>query len=171
MTVQQLFSVPILEHKVDLDQIVLGDGVYHYNGEVNWTYGKQLRCPDTTYKYLYEIISPFLLEYDPYTHFSFTDIWRNKYCPTDYQGYHIHAQSQWSFIIYETVDSKTVLYNPAWLLIQNQMGVSKSIPCIHNINMSAGSMVVFPSFIAHHVNNGNEGTTISGNIHLKYNGM
>tara|TARA_B100000945_G_scaffold204806_1_gene164658 strand:- start:2102 stop:2614 length:513 start_codon:yes stop_codon:yes gene_type:complete len=170
MSVSQLFSIPILETEVDLNQIILGDGDEYYNGEVNWTYGKQ-QCPESTYNYLYGIVSPFLLEYDPYINFQFTDIWRNRYVATDYQGYHIHAQSQWSFIIYETVDSKTVLYNPAWLLIQNHMGVSKSMPCIHNIKLSAGSMVVFPSFIAHHVNNGNEGTTISGNIKLQYNGM
>jgi len=170
MSVSHLFSIPILETKVDLDQIILDECEYYYNGEVNWTYGHQ-ECGTPTLDYLYDIISPFLMEYDPYTHFSFTDIWRNRYVATDYQGYHIHAQSQWSFIIYETVDSKTVLYNPAWLLIQNHMGVSKSMPCIHNVKLSAGHMVVFPSFVAHHVNNGNEGTTISGNIKLQYNGM
>ena len=108
MSVSHLFSIPILETEVDLNQIILGDGDEYYNGEVNWTYGKQ-QCPESTYNYLYSIISPFLLEYDPYINFQFTDIWRNRYVATDYQGYHIHAQSQWSFIIYETVDSKTCL--------------------------------------------------------------
>ena len=167
MTTRHLFSVPILETEVNLDKVVLGPSAYRYNGEVNWSYGQQ-QCPQETYDYLHSIVSPWLLETDPYLELQFTDIWRNQYTKSDYQGYHIHAQSQWSFIIYETVDSKTVLYNPAWLLIQNHMGISKSMPCIHNVELSSGNMLVFPSFIAHHVNNGNEGTTISGNIKLRY---
>ncbi len=165
--VKNLFSVPIFETQVDITQVVLPESYYEYNSEVNWSFGKQ-ECPEQTYDYLHSLISPFLLRYDPYINCTFTNIWRNKYEEKDYQGYHIHAQSQWSYIIYETVDSKTVLYNPAWMLIQNHMPGTKLFPVCYNTELKAGSMIVFPSWIAHHVKHGNVGTTISGNILLEY---
>ena len=51
---------------------------------------------------------------DPVTKISFDGIWKNKYGVNDFQGYHIHSNTTWSFIIYEDVEeSKTQFINPS----------------------------------------------------------
>ena len=53
--------------------------------------------------------------------------------------------------------------------IQNQIG-----QCVtqfrldYKPNLGPGSIIIFPSFLFHMVNSGEEGTTISGNIYMDY---
>ena len=125
---------------------------------------------DSTWRYLHRIIDPFLESLgDPYTSISFSNMWRNKYDPRSYQGYHIHPKVQWSYIIYETVPSKTSFINPCITLVQNQWtDHSKVCPMDYRPDLKPGSMIVFPSFVAHQVLAGNDGTTLSGNISVAY---
>jgi hypothetical protein len=86
------------------------------------------------------------------------------------QEVHIHADAQWSFIIYETVEhSRTVFLNPAWKQIEVQMGYfAPAFPPNWRPKVGPGTMILFPSFLEHYVLAGNNGTTIAGNVNLKY---
>ena len=91
----------------------------------------------------------------------------NKYEENDFQGYHTHSNTTWSFIVYEDVEEgKTQFFNPAFSDIQNQcpQGNSLDMPASYMPNLKSGWMVLFPSWIAHQVLPGNKGTTISGNV-------
>ena len=52
----------------------------------------------------------------------FGHIWKNVYQKHDYQDAHIHPHSQWSFVIYVDVTSRTSFFNPSIHNIQNHFG-------------------------------------------------
>jgi len=159
---RDLFSVPVFELKVDLDKLILP------SAEV-------APIPDTTLEYLSSLVSSALNTLqDKFDTLEFDMIWRNNYqSKSDYQGYHIHAKTHWSFIIYESVErSRTVFCNPSHKEVQNQSLYESSLdmPLTYNADyFKPGDMILFPSWLAHHVPAGNVGTTISGNIILKFN--
>ena len=95
-------------------------------------------------------------------------MWRNKYTKADWQDPHIHSGAQWSFIIYESVESsKTVFMNPSRKVIMNQWAMyGNVIPMDFIPQIPSGHIVIFPSWVEHFVTSGNEGTTIAGNIYL-----
>lgn len=169
---KHIFSIPILETEIDLSKIKVSDAEFEPTWEsgVLTTVKSGIKVYESTWKYLYKIINPFLESLgDPYTEISFGNMWRNKYDRRSYQGYHIHPNCQWSYIIYETVSSKTSFINPCMGLIQNHWtDHSKVCPMDYRPNLKAGSMIVFPSFVAHQVLPGNDGTTLSGNILVSY---
>jgi len=169
---KHIFSIPILETEIDLKKIKVSDAEFHPTWESNvlTTVKSGIKVYDSTWNYLYKIIDPFLKSLgDEYSQIRFTGMWRNKYDPKSYQGYHIHPNCQWSFIIYETVSSKTSFLHPYMALIQNQwMDHSKVCSMDYRPNLKPGSMIVFPSFVAHQVLPGNDGTTLSGNILVSY---
>ena len=58
--------------------------------------------------------------------------------------------------------------NPARKVIMNQWGMyADTIPMDFIPQVPAGHIVIFPSWIEHFVMNGNEGTTIAGNVYLQ----
>jgi hypothetical protein len=120
--------------------------------------------------YLAEVIERNLKETGQYINPQITAIWRNVYNETNMQEVHIHADAQWSFIIYETVEhSRTVFLNPAWKMIEVQMGYfAPAFPPNWRPKVGPGTMILFPSFLEHYVLAGNTGTTIAGNVNLKY---
>ena len=86
---------------------------------------------------------------------------------TDYQGYHTHSNTMWSFIINHSVEeTKTQFFNPYIADIQNQTPLhnSKDMPTIYMPKLKRGQMILFPSWVAHQVLAGNTGITISGNV-------
>ena len=95
------------------------------------------------------------------------DVWKNYYLITDYQGYHTHSNTMWSFIINHSVEeTKTQFFNPYIADIQNQTPLhnSKDMPTIYMPKLKRGQMILFPSWVAHQVLAGNTGITISGNV-------
>ena len=168
----QMWSVPFFIDTVDLDKIK----VEHKETERIWlsqvesSFGKENNVPPETFDYLVsrflEILPKELIGMNP----RFGEIWRNKYEKNDWQDIHIHPKSQWSFIIYETVETgKTVFMNPLYKLIQNQIGTGHPwFPLDFRPECKKGDIVIFPSMIEHFVMPGNEGTTLSGNIYMDY---
>lgn len=177
---RQLFEIPFFELKVDLDKVVIPESEF----EPSWESGipttnlTQKPIPRSTLEYLTEVVSPALDTIkDKFLAMRFTHIWRNKYEEHTYQGYHIHPKTQWSFVIYETVQSaKTVFMNPSLKDLQNHSpsGARKpgstydSALTYEPEYLGPGDMVLFPSWLAHHVTPGNTGTTISGNVILHH---
>jgi hypothetical protein len=167
-----IFSIPILETEIDLKKIKVSDAEFQPTWEcgILTTFRSGLKVSSSTWRYLHKIINPFLDSLgDPYREITFTGLWRNKYDPKSFQGSHIHPKCQWSFIIYETVPSKTAFLNPYLALLQNQWtDHSKACPLDYRPRLQPGSMIVFPSFITHEVLPGNDGTTLAGNIEVDY---
>lgn len=169
------FATPFFIIPVDIDKIVVpyqpDDFRPTFESGLDTTFTRQ-EVPAETYAYLKSVIGPVLNSMkDPWKTMKFIDLWRNRYVKTDYQSAHIHPHSQWSFIIYEDVYSKTVFQHPAMYLIQNQCHshASKDNDIHYAPHIPPGHMILFPSWIGHHVLPGNVGHTIAGNICLEEN--
>jgi hypothetical protein len=171
---KDIFAIPIFEFEVDLKYINVP--VNDEDFSPTWESGvltsfaawKNVLIPKSTYDYLSSKIAECLLTLkDPVTKISFDGIWKNKYGVNDFQGYHIHSNTTWSFIIYEDVEeSKTQFINPSMNDIQNHspLGESIDMPVKYIPKLKSGWMILFPSWLPHQVLSGNIGTTISGNI-------
>ena len=167
---KDLFAIPIFEEKIDLDRIILYEEEFHPTFESGLlTTMKKQRVKPTTSDYIIEVFKPCLESLgDNFSNIVVDQVWRNKYSSTDYQGYHIHPHTQWSFIIYEDVEcSRTVFMNPSRKVIMNQWAMYGNVlPMDFMPRISSGHIVIFPSWIEHFVTSGNEGTTIAGNVYL-----
>jgi hypothetical protein len=168
----ELFPTPIFLDKVDLSKIIMTDTNYEatFFSDVKSNYLHQPQLEPVSYDYLSQIIERNLKETGAYINPRISAIWRNIYTERDMQEVHIHADSQWSFIIYETVEhSRTVFLNPAWKQIETCMGYfSPSFSANWRPKLEAGSILIFPSYIEHYVLAGNSGSTIAGNVNLTY---
>lgn len=170
---RDIFATPIWVFEVDMDKIVVPyqpkDYKPTFESGLQTTYTRQY-VPQETYAYLRSVIAPALNSMeDPWKTMKFVDVWRNRYEPHDYQATHLHPKVQWSFIIYEDVESKTIFMHPAHKLIQNQAHAifTKDHEYIFEPKIPASHMILFPSWIEHQVRPGNSGHTIAGNIELK----
>tara|TARA_B100001029_G_C14979559_1_gene405182 strand:+ start:493 stop:1053 length:561 start_codon:yes stop_codon:yes gene_type:complete len=169
-----LFSIPMYEIEVDLDQIVVhtDEMVPTFESGVPTSMNGGTDLPTKTTNYISSIIKDILNSIgDEWKTFYIQGLWRNKYDVHDYQLYHIHPRSQWSFIIYESVEeSKTMFINPSLHDVQNHFGFPAldSWPIYYIPKVKSGTMLVFPSFLGHQVRAGNKGTTIAGNVAVEY---
>ena len=171
---KELFGIPIFEDEVDLEKIVLPDAELEntWDSGTPTTFGTQKvdDVPQETWKYLSEVVERNLyygecMGANP----RFGHIWKNVYGKHDYQDVHIHPNCQWSFVIYVDTYSKTSFLNPSMKDIQNQIGNQViQFPLDYKPDLGPGSIIIFPSFLMHMVNSGNEGTTISGNVYMEY---
>ena len=166
---KSIFDIAIFEIEVDLSRINVPDAPYKKSWEsgVQTTFSAGLTPPKETLLYLTEKISECFIQLkDPVKGIKFENVWRNKYEKHDYQDYHIHSSSNWSFVIYESVQiSRTQFINPNMTAILNQSHNSpKDFPTLYNPKLKQGDMIIFPSWLPHQVASGNIGTTISGNI-------
>ena len=168
----EIFSIPVFFDTVDLSKIVMSDTDYKptWLSGVKSNYWAGAQLEPNSYDYLAEIIDRNLKETGNYHTADIKGIWRNSYETHDTQEVHIHANSQWSFIIYETVEkSRTVFLNPAWKSIESQFGDMCSVfPVNWRPKVDPGTIIIFPSFLEHYVVAGNKGSTIAGNVHLEY---
>ena len=173
---KQIFAIPIFEDKVDLDIFKIAEEPPEdlqptWDSGVKTTFNTKLELTQPVWEHLGEIIGRNLgpvglMGNEP----NIGHVWRNRYGENDYQDPHIHPNSQWSFIVYETVErSRTSFFNPSMGLIQNQLGnCHGAFPLDYKPNLKKGDIIIFPSFLMHSVNSGQVGTTISGNIYMNY---
>ena len=173
---RQIFGIPIFEDKVDLDIFQIPDEPAEdlqptWDSGLQTTFNTKLELPQPVWEHLGEIIGNNLgpvglMGLEPHI----GHVWRNRYREHDYQDPHIHPHSQWSFIVYETVEnSRTSFFNPSMGLIQNQLGnCSGAFPLDYKPQLKKGDIIIFPSFLMHSVNSGQVGTTISGNVYMNY---
>jgi len=173
---KQIFAIPIFEDKVDLDIFKIAEEPPEdlqptWDSGVKTTFNTKLELTQPVWEHLGEIIGRNLgpvglMGNEP----NIGHVWRNRYGENDYQDPHIHPNSQWSFIVYETVErSRTSFFNPSMGMIQNQLGnCHGAFPLDYKPDLKKGDIIIFPSFLMHSVNSGQVGTTISGNIYMKY---
>lgn len=168
----EIFSIPIFMDRIDVSKIEMSDTDYKptWLSGVKSNYWSGAQLEPNSYDYLVDIIDRNLQKTGSYTQADIRGIWRNSYETHDTQEVHIHANSQWSFIIYETVEkSRTVFLNPAWKSIESQFGdLCPAFPINWRPKVDPGTIIIFPSFLEHYVVAGNKGSTIAGNIHLEY---
>lgn len=166
---QVMFPIPCFIEPVDLEKIKFKEsGNYEksFLSNVSTTLGKD-SFTDESYSYICGIISECICQFSNEP-FYIGQVWRNNYKKTDWQDPHIHSGAQWSFVIYDTVESsKTVFMSPARKEIMNQWGMyANTIPMDFIPNVPPGHIIIFPSWVEHFVMSGNEGVTISGNVYL-----
>lgn len=175
MNRKYIFGIPIFEDQIDLDRFNIPEEDPSeleptWDAGVPSTFSTQLMLPDEAWNELELVIQrnlgpAGLLGHDA----KVGHVWRNRYQKHHYQDIHLHPHSQWSFIVYESVTSKTSFINPNMGLIQNQISSGLGdFPLDYKPELPPGHIIIFPSFIMHQVNAGNEGTTVSGNIYMKY---
>lgn len=172
---KQLFGIPVFEDQVDVtkfDCIPLTPLEPTWDSGVSSTFSsqKQEEIPQEVWGYLSGVIERNLHPAQLMgKNARFGHIWRNVYEKHDYQDAHIHPKSQWSYVIYVDVTSRTAFFNPSIHNIQNHFGCTlPQFPLDYKPTLEPGSIIIFPSFLMHMVNSGNEGTTISGNIYMEY---
>jgi hypothetical protein len=167
-----VFPIPVFIDTVELSKIKLADADFQetFISGVKSNFWSNPRLEPNSYDYLADIINKNLSETGKYVNPMIRSVWRNQYKATDTQEVHIHAKSQWSFIIYETVEnSRTVFMNPAWKSIEQSVGdMCPSFSVNWRPKVKPGTIIIFPSFLEHYVMAGNVGTTIAGNIHMEY---
>tara|TARA_Y100000004_G_scaffold115416_1_gene129609 strand:+ start:78 stop:614 length:537 start_codon:yes stop_codon:yes gene_type:complete len=171
---KDIFAIPIFEFEVDLKfiNIPVKDEDFRPTWESrvpsSFVASRNAKIPKPTLHYLSDKILECLRTLkDPVTKISIDGIWKNKYDVSDFQGYHTHSNTTWSFIVYEDVEeSKTQFINPSMSDIQNHspLGRSDDMPVMYMPKLKSGWMILFPSWLPHQVLSGNSGTTISGNI-------
>ena len=173
---KQIFGIPIFEDTVNLDIFKIPDEPAEdlqptWDSQLQTTFNTKLELPQPVWEHLGEIIGNNLgpvglMGLEPHI----GHVWRNRYREHDYQDPHIHPHSQWTFIVYETVEnSRTSFFNPSMGLIQNQLGnCSGAFPLDYKPQLKKGDIIIFPSFLMHSVNSGQVGTTVSGNVYMKY---
>jgi hypothetical protein len=170
MKKHDLFSIPVFEFEVDLKKINIPEMPYRrtWESRVYSTFdvSDKINPPLDTLQYLSnKVLECFDQISGKVDYVKFVRIWRNKYEGTDYQGYHTHPGSNWSFIIYEDVSrSKTQFINPNQSDIWNQNHPTQIFPTDYEPKLRSGNMILFPSWLPHQVLPGNSGTTISGNL-------
>ena len=163
-----VFAAPFFIEPIDLDKVNLISEKYEqsYLSGIETTMGSD-KFTDESYEYVKSLIRDCIGQFLQ-DDFFLGQVWRNRYTKTDWQDPHIHSGAQWSFIIYESVDySRTVFMNPSRKVIMNQWAMyGNVIPMDFMPQVPSGNIVIFPSWIEHFVTNGNEGTTIAGNVYL-----
>ena len=92
-------------------------------------------------------------------------IWRNIY-DDDFQERHHHANSHFSFTIYEKLSKpQTMFYHPAHDMI-NATGINNIIYPYCFPEVKQNQMILFPSYLDHMVLRSKNSIPISGNIKI-----
>lgn len=96
------------------------------------------------------------------------NIWENHYKNGDFQEPHIHANSDFSFIIYKKVtEGRTAFLNPIRKYLMLYQNINHMYEQIFEPKCKTGQIVIFPSFLEHMVLKSTNQITISGNLSFK----
>ena len=170
-----LFEIPIFIGNIDIKKIKLNNKNFEktWISETPSTYNESListlNIENEVTEYLLKKIVEILEEKIKYTfELRLLNIWENYYKNGDYQEPHIHANSDFSFVIYKKVEEgKTVFLNP----IRNYLMMYKNINHMFQQTFmpkcKSGQIVIFPSFLEHMVLKSSNQITVSGNISFK----
>jgi len=167
-----LFSIPILIDSIDTSKLTIieEEGSHTiFGSQIESSHGLTNKIDKSCLDYFYSIIiknldqiisKPYIVEVDY--------IWKNYYKPGDFQEKHIHNNCDFSFIIYDSVDSETVFVHPAHYLINEKYGNKKIFETEYSMPDKLGKIIIFPSFLEHYVKRQKtSGITIAGNLQLK----
>lgn len=169
-----IFETILFIEEIDCKRIVGENETYRpsFESEIPTTLTSNFKLKDHSVQYLTDVIMNCMKELkDPVESIVYEMIWRNKYAKrSDFQGYHTHSHTHWSFIVYETVEkSRTQFIHPSMATMHNQLPTtnSKDFRTTFTPTLKPGTLIVFPSWLPHQVLPGNIGTTLSGNFWCK----
>ena len=167
-----LFSIPILVDDLDITKLKINDSNTHtqFGSEIESSHGLSNNIDKDCIDYFFKIIVKNLNEIisKPYI-VKLDHIWKNYYKPGDFQEKHIHSGSDFSFIIYESVDSDTVFVHPVHYLIKEKYKNKNIFETQYSIKNKIGKIIIFPSFLEHYVKKQkSSGVTISGNLQVTF---
>ena len=100
---------------------------------------------------------------------SLIEIWKNVYKHKDYQEEHLHPGAQFSFVIYKKVNSSNTVFLASHYFISQYSWKDEFIyktkfePQLRN-----NQIIIFPSFLTHHVKPLSNSETIAGNLKFEY---
>ena len=165
----ELFSVTIFIGNIDLKKIKLTSKMGEaFLSKTPSSFGSKNDLDPDSAQYIISVIVELLKEKYQYFTVSLETVWRNKYVNNDFQDPHVHSTSQFSFIIYEEVNTPhTIFFNPAKYLIEATN--CTFVPREFKPQVRKGQIIVFPSYLEHMVNKNSDQVTISGNINFEFN--
>jgi len=170
-----LFKIPIFIGNIDVEKININNQNFEktWISETSSTYNESfknvLNIEKEDIKYLLETMIKILEEKIQYPfELNLINIWENNYIDNDYQEPHIHAKSDFSFIIYKDVqEGKTVFLNPIRNFLMVYTNIAHMFDDVFMPKCKTGQIVIFPSFLEHMVLKSSKQKTISGNLGFK----
>jgi hypothetical protein len=166
-----LFAVPFFIGNIDLKNIKLDAEIGEaWLSRTPSSKNEKNHLDPESSEYLMDVLLDLLGE--KFTAFSISlqgNVWRNEYLDKDWQEPHVHLGAQFSFIIYEKVSTPhTIFFNPAKYLISGTLQHQDCVLREFTPSVTAGQIVIFPSYVEHMVNRNSDQVTISGNINFKF---
>jgi len=171
-----LFETFVIINNINLNKIKLKNSKFkktwlsktESSYETNYSKKIQDVADEDSLNYILNILVEMLEEKVKYPFkISITHLWQNNYTDNDYQEPHIHSNSDFSFVIYESVDDdggKTLFFNPNKNLILAYSDITHMFNIHFLPKCKAGQIILFPSFLEHMVLKNSQQKTISGNI-------
>ena len=168
-----LFSIPVFIGNIDVNKIKFKT---NHKLQKTWlsktdsNFCDKNMLTDESLRYLLDTIVSILneeirAEYNIYL----IEIWKNVYKNKDYQEEHIHPQSQFSFVIYKKVNSSNTVFLASHYFISQYSWKDESIyKTKFEPQLRDNQIIIFPSFLTHHVKPLSNSETIAGNLKFEY---
>ena len=169
-----LFSIPVFIGNIDVNKLKFK--TKHklqktWLSETDSNFYHENMLTDESLEYLLKtIVSILNKEIRAEYNISLLQIWRNVYKHKDYQEEHIHPHSQFSFVIYKKVtSSNTVFMASHYFITQYSWNDDDSIyKTKFEPQLKNNQIIIFPSFLTHHVKPLSNSETIAGNLKFEY---
>lgn len=169
-----LFSIPVFLGNIDANKIKFQTNnklQKTWLSKTNSTFFDKNILTDESGEYLLKtIISILNEEIRSEYNISLIEIWKNVYKHKDYQEEHIHPGAQFSFVIYKKVNSSNTCFSaPHFFISQYSWNDDQSIyKTTFEPQLRNGQIIIFPSFLIHHVKLSSNNETIAGNLKFEY---
>ena len=171
-----LFSIPIFVDNIDASKINFDNLEYknNFQSAVKSSYGTNSQINKESMNYLIEIIGRNIYEFvKKGFELEVVSVWQNFYDNNDFQEKHIHAGSDFSFIVYKKIEeSKTVFVSPYSYITESFYGekfLEQYFQTFFQPKCKENQIIIFPSFLEHMVKKTSNALTVSGNILVKNN--
>ena len=171
-----LFSIPVFVDNIDASKINFDNLKYknNFQSEVKSSFGTNSQINKESMDYLIEIIGRNIFNFiKKGFKLKIDHIWQNFYDNNDYQEKHIHARSDFSFIVYKKIkESKTVFVAPHNYIVEcfySRKFLEQYFQTFFEPKCRENQIIIFPSFLEHMVKTTTNALTISGNFSVENN--
>lgn len=166
-----IFSIPIFINNIDSSKIILEsiDFKENWKSEIKSSFGNKNVLKEDSANYLLSTINETIFDFIKKEYrIELINIWENHYLNNDFQENHIHAKSDFSFVIYKKIkESRTVFFAPNCHLIHSfylNTFLEDYFKTDFFPKLKENQIIIFPSFLEHMVKKTSDSLTIAGNI-------